>query len=177
MSNMKNREKGFTLVELLVVIAIIGILAAVIFVALDPATRFADARDAVRQNDVQEILSAVKIYQVDEGGDLPVTTAATTPPGVNAGDVYMIGDATGGCDADVSTSYTCSGVTSSTHCIDLSDKLVTDGYLGQEPVSPDGQGTWDQSLSGYTYSVDSNGLVTIGSCENEGGGSAIQAIR
>jgi prepilin-type N-terminal cleavage/methylation domain-containing protein len=176
MPNIKHKEEGFTLIELLVVIAIIGILAAVIFVALDPATRFADARDAVRQNDVQEILSAVKIYQVDEGGDLPVTQD-TNSASINAGETYMIGDATSGCDGDNSTpAVSCAAVTDGDNCIDLSAKLVTDGYLGQEPVSPDGQGAWDQNLSGYTYSVDGNGIVTIGACESEGGGT-IQAIR
>jgi prepilin-type N-terminal cleavage/methylation domain-containing protein len=46
---MKQKNQlGFTLVELLVVIAIIGVLVAIIFVALDPATRFQQARDAVR---------------------------------------------------------------------------------------------------------------------------------
>lgn len=39
-------NKGFTLIEILVVIAIIAILATVVFVALDPVTRFADARNA-----------------------------------------------------------------------------------------------------------------------------------
>ena len=62
---MRGRLRGFTLIELLIVIAIIGVLVAVIFVALDPATRLKQARDAVRQNDVGEILSAVKLYQVD----------------------------------------------------------------------------------------------------------------
>ncbi|EKD47532.1 MAG: hypothetical protein ACD_66C00019G0006, partial [uncultured bacterium] len=43
-------KKGFTLIELLIVIAIIAILAAAIFVALDPVTRFQEARDARRYN-------------------------------------------------------------------------------------------------------------------------------
>ena len=39
--------------------------------ALDPATRLKQARDAVRQNDVGEILSAIKLYQVDNEGVFP----------------------------------------------------------------------------------------------------------
>ena len=42
------KRRGFTLIELLVVIAIISILAVVVFVALDPVTRFQDARDSRR---------------------------------------------------------------------------------------------------------------------------------
>jgi len=45
LEKMKSK-KGFTLIELLVVIAIISILAVVVFVALDPVKRFADARNS-----------------------------------------------------------------------------------------------------------------------------------
>lgn len=69
-------QKGFTLIELLVVIAIIAILATVVFVALDPVTRFADARDSRRWNDVNSILTAVHESIVDNDGDLP--TGLTT---------------------------------------------------------------------------------------------------
>lgn len=68
-------KKGFTLVELLVVIAIISILAVVVFVALDPVTRFADARDSRRWNDVNSILTAIHQYIVDNDGNLPTGLA------------------------------------------------------------------------------------------------------
>lgn len=67
---MKNKQKGFTLIELLVVIAIIAILATVVFVALDPVTRFADARDSRRWNDVNSLLTAVHQCIVDNDGSL-----------------------------------------------------------------------------------------------------------
>lgn len=63
--------KGFTLIELLIVIAIIAILATVVFVALDPVTRFADARDSRRWSDVNNILTAIHEYIVDNDGALP----------------------------------------------------------------------------------------------------------
>jgi type IV pilus assembly protein PilA len=66
-----DRQKGFTLIELLVVIAIIAILAVVVFVALDPAKRFADARDSRRWSAVNNILTAVHESIVDSGGVLP----------------------------------------------------------------------------------------------------------
>lgn len=51
--------KAFTLIELLVVITIISIFGALVFVALDPAERFADARDSRRWSDVNSLLTAV----------------------------------------------------------------------------------------------------------------------
>lgn len=62
---------GFTLIELLVVIAIIAILATVVFVALDPVTRFEDARDSRRWGDVNSTLTAIHQYIVDNDGALP----------------------------------------------------------------------------------------------------------
>jgi len=63
---MKNQKKGFTLIELLIVIAIIAVLAAIIFVAVDPAKRGAQSRDARRSAEVTSILNAVMTYIVDE---------------------------------------------------------------------------------------------------------------
>ena len=68
---LKQAKRGFTLIELLVVIAIISILSVVVFVALDPVTRFADARDSRRFVDSTTLLTAVHQKIVDQGGDLP----------------------------------------------------------------------------------------------------------
>ncbi len=70
-STTKKAQAGFTLIELLVVTAIIAVLATVVFVALDPLTRFADARNSRRWNDVNSILTAVHQYIVDNDGSLP----------------------------------------------------------------------------------------------------------
>lgn len=177
---MKN-QKGFTLVELLVVIAIVGILVAIIFVALDPATRFQQARDAVRQNDVQEILSAIKLHQVDNGGAFPDDLDAATLDHTNA-DVYMfaqnpsvtLADTTSTCDTDA---------TSTSHVADI-DELVDENYLAELPISPSGAITWDdgdtaaENGTGYLVSINSAGIVTVHACESEhSGNSAISASR
>src|ERR1700730_10103182 len=64
-------KQGFTLIELLVVIAIIAALAVVVFVALNPAQRLRDARDARRTSDVDPLLTAIHSAIVDNKGTLP----------------------------------------------------------------------------------------------------------
>jgi prepilin-type N-terminal cleavage/methylation domain-containing protein len=88
-----NSKAGFTLIELLVVIAIIAILAVVVFVALDPVTRFADARNSRRWADVNNILTGVHECIVDNDGSL--TTCGLTADGVS--------DVLGTSDLDIST--------------------------------------------------------------------------
>lgn len=154
------KNAGFTLIELLIVIAIIAIIAAIVFVALNPLKRFQDARDARRAADITQLLSAIKLHQVDNGGTyLTPITASTT-----AGQVYMIGTDTTGCNGF--DTYCTTDVTTSTNCINLSG-LVTGGYLGSLPISPNGSGSWAAGHTGYTLSRASTGIITVKSCENE----------
>src|SRR3989338_7359825 len=70
-------KKGFTLIELLIVVAIIAALAIAVFVALDPAKRLKDAKDARRTADVDTILTAIHASIVDTKGTLPTGLSTT----------------------------------------------------------------------------------------------------
>jgi len=161
--------KGFTLLELLLVIAIIAIIASILFVALDPLTRFKDSRDARRWSEVTEILHAIKLDQVDNGGSY-----ASAVSGLTNGQVYMIGTAGSACNTTDagSVSVTCSTAVTQAACIDLesgTDDIVSGGYLGDIPVSPDSTvNTWDATKTGYTIQKDSTGILYVRACLEEG---------
>jgi len=77
-------QKGFTLIELLVVIGVIGILAAVVLVAVNPGRQFASARDTQRRADLYSVTNAIYQYAAENNGNLP-TVITTTPTHIGTG--------------------------------------------------------------------------------------------
>ena len=68
-------KSGFTLVELLVVIGVLGVLAAGLLVAINPAAMLARGRDSQRRADLRNIQEALERYSIDNGG-YPISTAS-----------------------------------------------------------------------------------------------------
>ncbi len=145
---MPKLKKGFTLIELLVVIGIIALLSVVVFVALDPVKRFADARNSTRYTDVNNILTAVHEYIVDNKGALP--SGLTTS---------MAATQLGSCVSGGAT--LCSGAAAA--CVNLATPLAK--YLKSMPIDKGTGAT--ASTSGYSVTVDANNIVTIKSCMAE----------
>ncbi len=141
----KQIKKGFTLIELLVVIAIIAILATVVFVALDPVQRFADARNSRRWSDVNNILTAVSEYTVDNNG--------TIPSGITTTEKQLGNCASGGASA-------CTGAAAA--CLDLSTTLAK--YLKSMPLDPDAGSV---STTKFSVVADANNIVTVKACAAE----------
>lgn len=150
-----SHKQGFTLVELLLVIGIIATLAVVVFVALDPAKRFADARDARRTSDVEAILSAVHQYVIDNKGAFPTGLTVDTEQGLGDVDSTECANFSGGCDAQNAA------------CLDLLSNPDSNlsKYLKTMPFDPQ-SGTAEDA--GYTILRDSNGIVTVKACYAEG---------
>ncbi len=151
----KLNHKGFTLIELIIVIAIIAILAAAIFVAIDPARRLHESRNARRWSDVTNILDAVVKYQVDGGGTHYSTVAALT-----AGNYHTIGTCASGGDS------ACGAQATQAACVDLTS--IGSNYLATIPMDPS---TGTAALADYYLMVDTNGAVEVGACDSEGAGA------
>lgn len=160
MKQLNNRQ-GFTLIELLLVIGIIAVLAVVIFVALNPAQRFKDARDARRTSDVDTILSAVHASIIDNKGTLPT--------GISAGmSEAQLGTSATGCTI---SSGGCSVTTAG--CLDMSTPLVK--YLKSIPIDP--TSTYTAAKTGYSVVADTNGIITVKACGTESITTSISASR
>lgn len=143
---IKRNMRGFTLIELLVVIGIIGILAAIVLIAVNPGRQFAQARDSQRKADLLGITNAIYQFAAEHNGNLPDTNV---DPLVNS----------------FPSSATCIG--SGASCFDLAaageieaaagqQELVVPTYIAAIPVDPS---TGSAANTGYTVYRDANGRL------------------
>lgn len=144
---MSKMSKGFTVIELLVVVLIISMLVVTVFVALNPVERLKAARDSRRWSDVDNILTAVHEYIVDNDGTIPSGITTTE---------QQLGTAAAGCDASP-----CNSPPTASGCLDLSSDLAP--YLEAIPTDPFGS----DSTTNYKIVKDANNLITVSACASE----------
>jgi prepilin-type N-terminal cleavage/methylation domain-containing protein len=138
MKQLSNR-KGFTLIELLVVIGILGILLAIVLIAINPARQFAQADNTKRNSDVSALLNAIHQYSADHRGKLP-----TNMPAQGAAAVHIAKTGADIC-AEISPTY-----------ISL---LPSDPKAANNGIAiSDCTASYDTE---YTVSQDANGRVTV----------------
>ena len=140
------KNQGFTLIELLVVIGIIGILAAIVLVAVNPGRQFAQARDTQRRSDLYALTNAIYQYAAEHDGNLPESRAVLFPD-----------------------EWTCVG-SAAAGCFDLADaggtETIVPTYISALPTDPS---TGTQENTQYSIMQDANGrVVATGSGEIAG---------
>lgn len=154
---MPRKYSGFSFIEVLVVIAVLGVLLAVLLVAINPSRQFAQDNNTARKADVNLILDSIRKYADDNKGKFPKNMPAK-------GATAEIVEGTGGADI----------------CSDISPL-----YLGQLPVDPSlnlvivGDCAVKTYNTGYQVSVDASGkVVTVSApaAESVGGVTPIISV-
>ncbi|MCB9802996.1 type II secretion system protein [Candidatus Nomurabacteria bacterium] len=139
-------NKGFSLPGLIVSLAVFVILAAGLWVAVDPATRLNAAKDSRRNQDILVVAQALKDYVRNNQGQLPITGEITTTKKVLC---------------DTATTLTCAGDELECLVVDSSTDFL-DSYLATLPVDPEKINSAD---TGYYLTGDAAGNLLIGSCD------------
>ena len=144
---MSKRNSGFTLIELLVVIGILGILLAIVLIAINPARQFAQANNTARRSDVTTLLNAIHQYSADNKGKLP-TGIPVEDPATPASEAKEISKAGTDICVLISPTYVAS--------------LPTDPKLNIAAVTD-----CTDYVTGYTVVQDAAGRVTVAAPDAE----------
>ena len=146
--SLRSLKSGFTLIELLLVIGIIGILAAVVIVAINPTKQLGDARNAQRRSDVKTILDACYQYALDHNGNIPSGITTTSKQICKSG-----------------VNVDCDGANT------LSLNTLTGTYVVAIPFDPQEPST--STGTNYFIILTGNSRITVSSPGAEGGATIL----
>jgi len=149
---MRNHSRAFTLLEILLVVAAIGILAAIVIVAINPQRQLGKVRDAERQSEINSIQDGIKQYALDNEGKYP--------SGLDVNEYKEV------CDTEAVDPSSCPDT-----YVDLSDLVPK--QLAAIPRGPLASDT--NAKTGYEASRDGNGNVTVKAPNTEVDSSAKRA--
>jgi prepilin-type N-terminal cleavage/methylation domain-containing protein len=141
---MNHRQNGFTLLEILLVVAAIGILAAIVIVAINPQRQLGKVRDAERQSEVGTLKDGIEQYSLDKNGEYPSEIEVNTYKEV--------------CDTEAVAPSNCPD-----YYVDLSG-LVPE-QLAAIPRDPQASDTNEDT--GYEVGKDGNGNIAVRASNTE----------
>jgi len=136
---------GFTMPQLIVAMLILLVVAAFVFIWIDPLARVGEVKNSKRTQDVGVIATALFNYAQEHDGLMPVLGTVTTDKKVL-------------CASQSGSNLTCDG--ESALCLTIDDNDFYK-YLAQLPWDPDKSSSDD---TGYYLNEDANGILTVGAC-------------
>ncbi len=175
-------KKGFTLIELLVVIAVIGVLAAIVLLAINPVEQLARGRDANRISAVEGLGKSMSNYVTSNNSVIPVVDGTATPgtwqnvltASKDITNVVSLPDITGGTpcaggtltsDVQVNICYAVDSATPTKFAI------WTTVESNNELLKATGTGTPCSKSQGIVYFDSSKGLVQVACMSAVGAGT------
>ncbi|PSO44768.1 MAG: hypothetical protein BRC23_00215 [Parcubacteria group bacterium SW_4_49_11] len=141
---MKHRQHGFTLLEVLLVVAALGVLAAIVIVAVNPQRQMGKVRDAERQGEVSTLREGIEQYYLDSQGQYP--------SGIEVNSYHEI------CDTEAVSPSNCPD-----YYVDLSG-LVPE-QLADIPRDPQASDTNEDT--GYEVGKDEDGNIVVKAPDTE----------
>jgi prepilin-type N-terminal cleavage/methylation domain-containing protein len=157
-SVVRLHRSGFTLLELLISITVIGILAAIVVLAVNPQAQLRNAKDVKRLADMNAILKAVNQFQIATG----------RLPQLNGVEAVLIHSSPSSKEI---CRYDSSQISFATLCDIFGFRYIGEiapGFIAKLPTDPehDPADTWGTD---YHIWKDANGRITVSAPLYNGG--------